>query len=49
MLRSLGELYRIDLGFDIDRVLYGEVLAAFPGSTGRRKRARGSSPSSRTG
>ena len=26
MLRSLGELYRIDLGFDIDRVLYGEVL-----------------------
>ena len=26
MLRSLGEMYRIDLGFDLDRVLYGEVL-----------------------
>lgn len=26
MLRSLGELYRIDLGIDLDRVLYGEIL-----------------------
>ena len=25
MLRSLGEMYRMDLGFDLDRVLYGEV------------------------
>ena len=25
MLRSLDKLYRIDLGFDLDRVLYGEV------------------------
>ena len=25
MLRSLDKLYRVDLGFDLDRVLYGEV------------------------